>query len=114
MIDGFVFEYVGLKSYGEVLELQEAYFNQLLEEKKEHGLSTSPSKMFLCQHKPVYTLGKNGEESNLLPQGSPPNFTNFQSSQKLYATLWYLSCQQKGSVIDFYESDFILSEGEKE
>lgn len=81
MIDGFIFEYIGLKSYGQVLELQEAYFNQLLEEKKEHGLSTSPSKMFLCQHKPVYTLGKNGEESNLLPQAKESGAEFFHTSR---------------------------------
>ena len=81
MFDGFVFEYIGLKSYGEVLEIQEAYFNLLLEEKKEHGKSTSPCKMFLCQHQPVYTLGKNGEESNLLPQAKESGAEFFHTSR---------------------------------
>ncbi|HAW51589.1 MAG TPA: lipoate--protein ligase [Flavobacteriales bacterium] len=81
MVDGFVFEYIGLKSYGEVLEMQEAYFNLLLDEKSKNGKSSSPDKMFLCQHLPVYTLGKNGDESNLLPQAKQSGAEFFHTSR---------------------------------
>ncbi len=67
MVEGFIIEYIGIKPYGEVLKEQEEYYNSLIEEKKEFGTSKSRSKLFLCQHDPVYTLGKNGDESNLLP-----------------------------------------------
>ena len=59
-------EYIGQKSYGEVLHYQEQHFNKLLHEKKQ-GVSSSPMKLILCQHNPVYTLGKNGDKENLLP-----------------------------------------------
>ena len=59
-------QYLGLKSYNEVLTIQEKYFNQLLLEKSKLGHSESEMQLLLCQHKPVYTLGKNGDEANLL------------------------------------------------
>lgn len=66
MSEKIMMEYLGERSYKEVLSLQEAIFNQLVREKKS-GESTSPMRLILCQHKPVYTLGKHGDKSNLLP-----------------------------------------------
>ena len=60
--------YLGEKPYNEVLQIQEMHFNQLLSEKKELGQSTSPMKLILCQHQPIYTLGRNGDFNNLLPE----------------------------------------------
>jgi lipoyl(octanoyl) transferase len=61
--------------------MQEAYFNLLLAEKSKNGASSSPDKMFLCQHHPVYTLGKNGEEANLLPQAMQSGAEFFHTSR---------------------------------
>ena len=58
--------YLGLKPYREVLEIQELSFNRLLDEKMKKSTSFSEMDLILCQHLPVYTLGKNGDEQNLL------------------------------------------------
>jgi lipoyl(octanoyl) transferase len=81
MFDGFIFEYLGQRPYAEVIEIQESYFNKLLSEKKNGGKSISPSKIFLCQHDPVYTLGKNGLEANLLPQAKESGAEFFHTSR---------------------------------
>lgn len=62
--------YLGERPYQEVFQMQEGHFNQLLVEKKENGISSSPMKLILCQHKPVYTLGRNGDKKNLLPDAA--------------------------------------------
>ena len=59
-------EYIGLKDYEEVVAIQEGHFNRLFEEKSKSGSSSSPMHLLLCQHSPVYTLGRNGDASNLL------------------------------------------------
>lgn len=55
---------VGLKKYGEVLQLQEKLFNQNIENKLK-GLPTENT-LILCEHEPVFTLGKSGERENIL------------------------------------------------
>lgn len=60
-------DYVGLQSYSDVLELQEEAFQNLLNQKSGISDSHAEMKLILCQHNPVYTLGKNGKLENLLP-----------------------------------------------
>lgn len=55
---------LGLKPYGEVLQLQELLFNKNLQA-KEQGLPTE-NHLILCEHTPVYTLGKSGKRENIL------------------------------------------------
>lgn len=55
---------LGLKPYGEVLQLQESLFNKNLAA-KEQGLPTE-NHLILCEHNPVYTLGKSGKRENIL------------------------------------------------
>ena len=67
MVEGVHFEYIGRNPYLRVYDLQEEHFKKLINEKKEKGESRSPMMVYLCQHDPVYTLGKNGDEANILP-----------------------------------------------
>lgn len=60
-------DYVGLQSYSDVLEIQEEAFQNLLNEKSGSSDNHAEMKLILCQHNPVYTLGKNGKLENLLP-----------------------------------------------
>ena len=54
----------GLKPYQEVLALQEKLFNKNLSA-KEKGEATA-NYLILCQHTPVFTLGKSGKGENIL------------------------------------------------
>lgn len=54
----------GLKPYQEVLQLQESLFNKNIQA-KEQGLPTV-NHLILCEHYPVYTLGKSGKRENIL------------------------------------------------
>jgi len=54
----------GLKPYLEVLQLQEALFNKNLDAKKQ-GKGTI-NYLILCEHLPVFTLGKSGKRENIL------------------------------------------------
>src|SRR3954467_7028194 len=55
---------LGLKPYLEVLHLQEQLFNKNLEAK----VNTQPTAhyLILCEHRPVFTLGKSGKRENIL------------------------------------------------
>lgn len=53
-----------LQKYGEVLTLQENYFNANLQA-KENNLPTT-NYLILCEHTPVFTLGKSGKRENIL------------------------------------------------
>ncbi len=55
---------VGLKPYPEVLQLQEELFNKNIEAK----LNEQPTEnyLILCEHEPVFTLGKSGKRENIL------------------------------------------------
>lgn len=55
---------LGIKPYGEVLAYQEQLFNSNLDAKVE-DLHTSNT-LILCEHSPVYTLGKSGKSQNIL------------------------------------------------
>ncbi|MES2622105.1 MAG: lipoyl(octanoyl) transferase LipB [Bacteroidota bacterium] len=55
---------VGLKPYPEVLQLQEELFNKSIEHKLNNRLTENH--LILCEHKPVFTLGKSGRRENIL------------------------------------------------
>lgn len=60
----YVIHNLGLTPYGEVLQLQETLFNKNLAA-KEQGLPTQ-NHLILCEHPPVYTLGKSGKREHIL------------------------------------------------
>ena len=70
MLNTIKYSDLGLVEYSEMLYLQEKYFNNIISLKIKSGSNLEKSKydnvLFLCQHPHVYTLGKNGEENNLL------------------------------------------------
>jgi len=66
------FEEIGLKDYKEVWDYQEKLFNSIIDVKLENrNLGEDKQKitdnfLLFCQHPHVYTLGKSGDEKNLL------------------------------------------------
>ncbi len=59
---------VGLKNYGDTWDLQEQFFQEVLRE-KQAGVppqERTSNVLLLCEHPHVYTLGKSGQERNLL------------------------------------------------
>lgn len=65
MKDAFKTIDLGRMSYAEALAIQEQHFNGILE-KKRNGQSHNDSVLLLVEHNPVYTLGKSGDEKNLI------------------------------------------------
>ena len=65
-----VFEDLGLIDYKEAWDYQEKLFNEILDVKKNNRKKNiqDPSLSYLvfCEHPHVYTLGKSGDENNLL------------------------------------------------
>ena len=71
-----VFTHWGVIEYEEAWNRQKALFHALVEEKTRSAVIGSqnspgwdaplPHQFILCQHPPVYTLGKSGRDSNLL------------------------------------------------
>jgi len=61
------FEDLGVKDYMETWNLQEEVFDRWMEYKKqgEQG-DPPPQKLFFVEHPHVYTLGKSGDETNML------------------------------------------------
>lgn len=57
----------GLKKYQEVLALQEELFAKNLEAKQNNRPTSNY--LILCEHFPVYTLGKSGKRENVLVAG---------------------------------------------
>lgn len=55
---------LGCKSYKEVWDLQKDLFNRIIEEKSS-GLTPKMELLFV-EHPPVYTMGRNGNQANLL------------------------------------------------
>ena len=53
---------IGLKKYLEVLVLQEELFNKNIELKLQN--KTTRNYLILCEHEPVFTLGKSGRREN--------------------------------------------------
>jgi lipoyl(octanoyl) transferase len=61
------FEDLGLIDYKQAWDEQEARFNALVEHKRTPDVGTRPSQYLLfCEHPHVYTLGRSGDEQNLL------------------------------------------------
>lgn len=63
---------LGLIPYQKALEYQEKLFDEILQTKQYHGelsqykKQTQYNHLIFCEHPHVYTLGKSGDESNLL------------------------------------------------
>jgi lipoyl(octanoyl) transferase len=65
--NNIVFEDLGLFDYQEAWDYQEERFNKLVEFKREPAGREQPLHYLLfCEHPHVYTLGKSGDENNLL------------------------------------------------
>ena len=61
------FEDLGLIDYQEAWDYQEARFNKLVDHKRQpEGKPRPPQYLLFCEHPHVYTLGKSGDEHNLL------------------------------------------------
>lgn len=56
---------LGLIDYGECWALQEKIFENLIDDKKS-GANNASQTLILCEHPNVYTIGKSGNESNVL------------------------------------------------
>ena len=62
--ESFRYEDLGKIEYGEALYVQTATFQNLIDAKIRK--QSAENALFLCEHLPVYTLGKNGLDANLL------------------------------------------------
>lgn len=60
----FVFRDLGQIDYEEALACQTLVFESLLEAKKNE--TSADNVLFFCEHNPVFTIGKSGNEANLL------------------------------------------------
>lgn len=56
---------LGLKDYKEAWDYQEKLFEEVVEKKQDKN-GEIPGFLLLCEHPHVYTLGKSGDENNLL------------------------------------------------
>lgn len=66
-----IYKDLGLISYQEALKYQETLMNEIIDikmqNKKENAeIKSTNNYLLFCQHENVYTLGKSGEEKNLL------------------------------------------------
>lgn len=57
---------LGLIDYQEAWDIQTAIHQQLIDQKKQNAEEFAHHSLILCEHPHVFTLGKSGEESNLL------------------------------------------------
>lgn len=62
---------LGLQKYADALHRQEELFNKNIEQKLNHQPTTNY--LVLCEHQPVFTLGKSGKEENILVSESQMN-----------------------------------------
>ncbi len=62
------FNYIdlGLKDYKECWDYQEEMLNEIVNDKRSSGKPSSKNHFLLVEHPHVYTLGKSGDEKNLL------------------------------------------------
>ena len=65
----FNYKDVGLKDYKECWDYQEELLKEVKKEKLSSGNPTALNHFLLVEHPHVYTLGKSGDEHNLLIQG---------------------------------------------
>ena len=62
-----VYRDLGEIEYGAAWEYQEARFNRLVDHKRDpEGMKLPEQFLLFCEHPHVYTLGKSGDEANLL------------------------------------------------
>jgi len=57
---------LGTIAYAEGVEVQEQYFQQVLEQKQSGTLGSFRGYLLFCEHPHVYTLGKSGDSNNML------------------------------------------------
>lgn len=62
----FNYKDIGLKDYKEVWDMQEEFLAEIVAEKRETKKPSSKNQFILVEHPHVYTLGKSGDEKNLL------------------------------------------------
>ena len=71
-LEKVVYRDLGLIDYGEAWALQEKLFNEVVERKLSNRLlkkgeqETQQHYLLLCEHPHVYTLGRSGDENNLI------------------------------------------------
>ena len=65
----FNFEDLGLKDYKECWDYQETIHQQVVDDKLANKRSSDINRFLLVEHPHVYTLGKSGDEHNLLING---------------------------------------------
>lgn len=65
----FSYEDIGLKDYQECWDYQEKILAAVQNDKKEKKAPTEMNRFLLVEHPHVYTLGKSGDEHNLLVHG---------------------------------------------
>lgn len=65
----FNFEDLGLKDYKECWDYQEEIHKQVVADKLANKKSSAINRFLLVEHPHVYTLGKSGDEHNLLVNG---------------------------------------------
>ncbi len=67
-----VFQDLGLMDYQQAWKYQESLFSEIVNQKmlnrnvEQQAQTPTKSYLLLCEHPPVYTLGKSGDEKNLL------------------------------------------------
>lgn len=70
MSKNILFEDLGVMDYQSCWDLQEKHFQRILQLKQTHRDSLNQEeiqhRLFFVEHPPVYTLGKSGDENNLL------------------------------------------------
>lgn len=65
----FNYEDLGLKDYKECWDYQETIHQQVVDDKLANKTSSAINRFLLVEHPHVYTLGKSGDEHNLLING---------------------------------------------
>ncbi|HDR67540.1 MAG TPA: lipoyl(octanoyl) transferase LipB [Bacteroidaceae bacterium] len=63
---GIAYIDLGMIDYKKAWNYQEDIFNQILERKRENRINEIKNHLIFCEHPHVYTLGKSGNENNLL------------------------------------------------
>ncbi|MBN2745890.1 MAG: lipoyl(octanoyl) transferase LipB [Bacteroidales bacterium] len=61
-----VFKDLGQIEFGEAWKFQQGIFNEMLQSKKMQPTYSITHELLFCEHPHVYTLGKSGNDSNLL------------------------------------------------
>ena len=62
----FDYNDIGLKDYKECWDYQEELLTEIVADKRSSGKSSAKNHFLLVEHPHVYTLGKSGDEKNLL------------------------------------------------